>query len=203
MEETYRRTPLFLADRFFRMTIAILIFITWCNAPLLAVDPSNDKARACRDNLKMMRDAVEKYMKNERSDLPTWSKFDDMYTMFLTNKYLPQKPVLPTSDCRYFFVMKSHDVYDWYCDLHGVLTGDERVTFRYHEFQFTGLINSKYLEISKYREHAENLRRWIRYSPTLVENIKFNYTQNPTTTLIFVLLGLGFVIFVLKNVFGP
>ncbi|MFZ2958425.1 MAG: hypothetical protein WA705_16175 [Candidatus Ozemobacteraceae bacterium] len=180
-----------------------VFFLSMGSIPLHAADQSNEKLRACRDNLKMMRDAVEKYMKNERSDLPTWAKFDDLYMMFLTNKYIPQKPVPPTSDCQYFFVMKNREFFDCYCDLHGVLSGDERVTFRYHEFQFTSIINSKYLDIAKYKSHADNLRRWTRYSPTLVENIKYQYTKNPTTTVILVVFGLGVIWFIYRNVFGP
>ena len=195
----------FMLKNFFTFAISCAFITALLFSPFkaLASDPSNEKQRACRENLKIMHEAVEKFMKNERTDLPTWSKLDDIYTMFLTGKYLPSKPVSPTSDCRYYFLMKNREIFDWYCDLHGCLSGDERVTFRYHEYQFTGLINSKYMDISKYKEHAENLRRWTRYSPTLVENIKFHYTQNPTTTILAVILGLAFLWFVFKNVFGP
>ncbi|MBF0543815.1 MAG: hypothetical protein HQM08_05245 [Candidatus Riflebacteria bacterium] len=188
--------------RILRNCFFVFLFLNSCFI-FGATDGSNELQKACRENLRKLRAAMENFLKNEKQEIPTWAKFESVYKMLLTTKYLPEVPISPTVDCRYFLVYKSPKVFDWYCDLHGVETGDEKITFRYHEFQFTGQVNSKYLDVEKYKRHAENLRRWIRYSPTLVENIKYQYARNPTTTILMVIFGSLIVYFIYKNVFGP
>lgn len=173
-------------------------------SPVCAIDPSFEITRNCRENMKLMRDATIEFYKNEKkSDLPTWAKFDDLYMMYFAGKYMKTKPVPPTTDCSYFLILKSPADFEYYCELHGMPNGDQKITFRYHEYQFTSVINSKYLDNKKYKDHSERLQRWTRYAPTLGENIKFHYRKNPISTMVMVVLGLCFVFFVYKNVFGP
>ncbi|MBF0408519.1 MAG: hypothetical protein HQM10_14305 [Candidatus Riflebacteria bacterium] len=185
------------------MTIFTFLTIFWNNFPAsAATDKSYDLQKSCRENLRKLKTALEDFIQKENKDIPEWATFDSVYKMLLTTKYLPDLPVLPTSDCSYFLVYKSPKVFDWYCDLHGVENGDEKVTFRYHEFQFTGQIATKYLAVEKYKRHAENLRRWLRYSPTLMENIQFHYKRNPTSTVLMVVVGLFVLLFIYRNVFS-
>ena len=185
------------------LVLGMLASLMICS-PLFAIDPSFEITRKCRENMKTLRDATLEFFKNEaKADLPTWAKFDGLYTMYFAGKYLKSMPTSPTPDCSYYLILKSRDDFEYYCELHGMPSGDQKITFRYHEYQFTGVINSKYLDNKKYKEHTERLQRWTRYAPTLMENIKFQYRKNPISTMVMVVFGLCFAFFVYKNIFGP
>lgn len=170
----------------------------------LGLDPSFEKTKACKENLKMLREALAALMKsNPKVEIPIdVTKYDTIYTLLLTQKFLPKQPVKPTTDCDYFLVYKNSNNHDWFCNLHGVVSGDQRLTFPYHEFEFTAQFNSNFLTLTKYKKHYDDVMRWTAYARTLSETVKYNYSRNPTTTLITVVMGLLFVWFVYRNIFG-
>jgi len=167
-----------------------------------AADPSYEKTNACRNNLKNLKGALEKALK-ARSDLelPKWGPMEDVFNLALAGTHLPQKPVGPTLDCRYFLVCKNRQTWDWLCDLHGTLDGGESLTFRYHEFQFTAKVNRQYEDVVQYKQHLERMRSWLSYSPSVMESLKFRYQQNPTTAVILAVLGVVVILFIYRNVF--
>ncbi|HEY9070736.1 MAG TPA: hypothetical protein VIV61_10815 [Candidatus Ozemobacteraceae bacterium] len=180
------------------LCMAILLFPL---QPVKAAEPGFELAKACRANLARLREATEKAIKAGITQFPMWGKMQDVYTMILTNKYLPERPQPPTADCEYFMVFKDPTTYDWYCNLHGLIGGDSSVTFRYHEYQFTAYTNSKFMNIPKYKTHADNLLRWVAYDPTLIESFKYHYARNPMTTLLMGCGALLFVLFIWRNLF--
>lgn len=167
-----------------------------------AADPGFEKNRDCRANLKMLTEALDKFFRENQQDLPLWAEFEQIYTMVLTSKYVPKRPVPPLPDCAYFLMYKSPKDFSWYCNLHGMTSGDQSVSFRYHEYRFTAFVQSKYLTHPKYKSHNDELIRWTSYSPTLMENLKFQYSRNPTTTIVLILFGLAVVWFLMRNLFG-
>lgn len=178
---------------------AILMFARLCASE--AADPGYELAKACRSNLNMLREATEKCIKSGVTEFPTWAKLQDVRTMLLTSRFLPQQPKPPTLDCEYYLVFKDPQNFDWYCNLHGLVGGDQSTTFRYHEFQFTAYTSSKYMGNPKYKTHADNLLRWVSYEPTVVESFKYHYARNPMTTLIIAGIGLLFCLYIFKNIF--
>ncbi|HOY68769.1 MAG TPA: hypothetical protein PLP29_17965 [Candidatus Ozemobacteraceae bacterium] len=178
-----------------------LVFFLFPHPSLDAAEPGFELAKTCRANLGKLREAVDNAIKAGTTQFPTWGKMQDVYTMILTNKYLPEQPKPPTADCEYYLVFKDPSNFDWYCNLHGLIGGDSSVTFRYHEFQFTAYTNSKFMNIPKYKTHADNLLRWVAYEPTLIESFKYHYARNPMTTLLMAVGALLFVLFIWRNIF--
>jgi hypothetical protein len=172
--------------------------------PLLGADPSFEVTRNCRLELKHLKEATEKCMADGKPEFPMdVSTFQQIYTMFLTTRYLPKKPVPPTHDCEYSFMYKGEKSWDWFCHLHGLTSGDPdlRLTFPYHEYEFTAFFKKDYMGSEKYKKHYDGVMRWTSYSRTLAQSVKYNYSRNPTTTLIFVFIGLFMVWFIYKNLF--
>jgi len=191
-----------------RLSRAFQVLVTICilgvfPAVSMGVEPGFEMTKACRANLAMLNKATAQYIKDGHGNLPTWGRLKEVYMMCLTTKYLPKLPDLPTPDCAYFLVYSSGENFDWYCDLHGLIGGDKTYTFRYHEFQIQARANSKYYSIGKYKTHDDNLLRWCGYVPTLTEDIKYHYSRNPFSTVVFVILGLFAAWFVYRNVFAP
>lgn len=178
---------------------AVLIFAGVCTSE--AADPGYELAKACRSNLTMLREATEKSIESGVKEFPTWAKLQDIRTMILTSRFLPRAPKPPTLDCEYYLIYKDPKNFDWYCNLHGLIGGDQSTTFRYHEYQFTAYTSSKYMGNSKYKTHADNLLRWASYEPTAVENFKYHYARNPMTTLIIAGIGLFFCLYIFRNIF--
>lgn len=177
----------------------MLMFAGICRSE--AADPGYELAKACRSNLATLREATEKCIESGVKEFPTWAKFRDVRTMILTSRFLAKDPKPPTLDCEYFLIFKDPKNFDWYCNLHGLVGGDQSTTFRYHEFQFTAYTSSKYLGNPKYKTHADNLLRWASYEPTAVENFKYHYARNPMTTLIIAGIGLFFCLYIFRNIF--
>jgi hypothetical protein len=155
----------------------------------------------CRANLKYLNDAVEKFVEENDSALPAWSPYSNVKTMLLELKYLPRDPEPPTKNCKYYLVSLSRNDFQWYCDIHGTLEGDQTVTFNYHEHKFIAKTNSKYKNIKKYDDHTKELLRWTDYHPTPMEKLKYHYNKNPLTTIIMMVGGVFILIFVIKNVY--
>jgi len=170
--------------------------------PLHAVDPSFEMNRLCRSNIKMLNDATAKFFSENQQDLPLWADFNQVYTMILTTKYVPTKPVPPLPDCGYYLMYRNPKDFSWYCNLHGMNAGDESISFRYHEYRFTAYVQTKFLTHPKYKSHYDELNRWTSYSPTLMENMKFQYNRNPTSTIVMGIIGLGVLWFLYRNLFG-
>lgn len=182
--------------------IIFLFLLLLCfSLPVQAVDTGKLLTNQCRANLKMLNDAVAKFLSENDSALPAWSPYENVKTMLLEIKYLPKDPELPTKDCKYHFVSLSTHDYQWYCDLHGMLEGDKSVTFNYHEHKFTAKTNSRYQNIKKYKDHMQNLLRWTEYNPTPVEKLKYHYNKNPATTIALFVIAAIALLFVYKNVF--
>lgn len=179
--------------------IALMILAGLCVSE--AADPGYEIARACRANLNMLRDATEKRIQSGFTEFPTWAKMSDIRTMILTGRYLPAEIIPPTLDCEYFLVFKNPKTFDWYCNLHGLVGGDGSTTFRYHAYQFTAYTSSKYMNISKYKTHTDNIIGWASYEPTAVENFRYHYARNPMTTLLLTGLGIFTCLYILKSLF--
>lgn len=189
-----------------RITVVLLVcaFPWFHPAVAVAREPGFELVIECRKNLRLLKEATQKYLDDGNVMLPAWDSFANVKGIILTMKYLPQDPVKPTEDCEYFIIRnQDSDQFDWYCDLHGLLEGDRTITFRYHEYQFSSKVNTIYMSEPKYKVHADNLLRRVNYSPTLVENIKFRYRKSPTTTIIIVIVGLWAGYFALRNFFAP
>ncbi len=179
--------------------IAAFLFLT---GMLQGADPSFEKNRECRANIKMLNEATEKFFQENQQELPLWADFEQVYTMVLTTKYVPKKPVPPLPDCGYFLMYRNPKDFSWYCNLHGMNSGDESISFRYHEYRFTAHVQTKYLTHPKYKSHYDELNRWTSYSPTLVENLKFHYNRNPSSTIVLVLIAVAVLWFLVRNLFG-
>jgi len=189
------------ANRRFLNGILMMLMILAGSCATEAADPGYELAKMCRANLSKLREATDKCLKSGITQFSPWGRMEDIYMMILTNKFLPERPKPPTLDCEYYMVFKDPDNFDWYCNLHGLVGGDSSVTFRYHEFQFTAYTSSKYMNISKYKTHADNLLRWVSYEPTLAENFKYHYARNPMTTMLMAGLALLFIWFIWRNIF--
>ena len=180
-----------------------LIFFLGILGTAFAIDPGFELAKSCRAHLTVLNAATKKCIADGTMGFPTWDTFEHVYTMLLSTKYVPQKPTKPTPDCEYFIVFMNVNNYDWYCNLHGVESGDRSITIRYHEYSFPSKVNSKYMSIPKYKSHYDNIVRWVGYTPTLWEDVKYRYTRNPLTTIIYVIFGVLAAYFTYKNIYGP
>ncbi len=184
--------------------LVVFLGATFSGQTLLGadVDLGFEIVKSCRKNMIMLREGTEKCIKETHPEIPIdVTPFDQVYTMVLTGKYIPQKPGSPTIDCKYSLVYKSPDNWDWFCAIHGVINGNETLTIPYHEFEFTVPFNTNFLEMKKYKSHFDNVMNWTMYSRTLNEAIKFHYRKNPTTTLIMVIVGAAFVWYVYRSIF--
>ena len=160
--------------------------------------------RDCRQNIRMLSEALKKFVAdNPRAEIPHNEivQFQQMFTMILTKKYVPEMPVPPTGDCGYSLIYKGPDNFRWFCSLHGTESGDLRITFPYHEFEFTAYFEKSYMTISKYQKHYDEIMRWTGYNRTLREAVAYHYSRNPTTTIALVVLGIVFVLFTAKSLF--
>jgi hypothetical protein len=189
----------------FLMPIVAVVLLGASGMPLFAgpADPGFDITQKCRKNIKAVNEAIKAYLADGKTGIPSWDTLENIQTMLLSTKYLKDTPVGPTPDCTYFLVFQGPEIFDSYCDVHGLLDGDQSITFRYREFQFSAKVNSRYFNVAKYKSHHERLMSRVGYSPTLMENIKFHYRKNPFTTGVFVVVGVLFVWFIYRNVFGP
>jgi len=184
--------------------LVLLLVFAFLTSSLSAADPSFEITKRCKNNLKMLREALLVYLKSTTNEPPRGDiiDFNQAYTMLLTSKFLPQKPDKPTTDCDYFLAYKDRDRFEWFCRIHGVISGDQRITFPYHEFEFTAAFNSNFMTNAKYKRHYDEVMRWTAYNRTLTESIKYHYTRNPTTTAIMVFFGALLVLYIYRNIFG-
>jgi hypothetical protein len=160
--------------------------------------------KSCRNNIRMLNEALKKYVEeNPNAEIPHNEivQYKQMFTMILTKKYIPDAPVLPTLDCGYNLIYKGPGNFRWFCSLHGTDTGDMRLTFPYHEYEFTAYFEKSYMTISKYQKHYDDIMRWTAYTRTLRESITYHYSRNPTTTIGIVVVGVLFVLFVARSLF--
>lgn len=146
----------------------------------------------CISNLKNLNQATKKMLENHSYELPRWRAFEAFYKDTSLHEHLEEKPSSPTVDCRYFLVSLSKNDYQWCCDLHGVMSGDQTVSFMYHEHASVGRINSKYEQIEEYNGHVKTMLHWTNYRQTFTEYLKYNYNMNPITTIL-VIIGVGVV----------
>ncbi|MGM0600059.1 MAG: hypothetical protein ACQETH_09620 [Candidatus Rifleibacteriota bacterium] len=181
--------------------VIILLMIT-AHSALFAVDTGKVFAGKCRDNLKYLNDAVQKFVNENDTSLPAWSTYENVKTMLLGLEYLPRDPVPPTKDCKYFLVSNSRDDFQWYCALHGVLDGDKTISFHYHEHRTVAKTSSRYMKIEKYKDHTKDLLRWTNYYPTPMERLKYQYNKNPLTTVIIVVFAVLVLFFIYRNLFA-
>lgn len=172
-----------------------------CQSPAYALDTGKLLTNKCRANLKMLNEAVNKYVEEKDTGLPAWSPYDNVKTMLLEIKYLPKDPIPPTKDCKYYLVSLTSKDHQWYCDIHGMLEGDQTITFNYHEHKIMAKTNSRYLNVKKYKDHTKDLLRWTEYNPTPTEKLRYQYNKDPLTTVVMMVLGVFLVIFIYKNVF--
>ncbi|GAB4270731.1 MAG: hypothetical protein Kow0029_07770 [Candidatus Rifleibacteriota bacterium] len=179
----------------------LLIFLLMLSAHASAEDTGKLITNKCRANLKMLNEAVKKFVAENDSSLPAWSTYKNVKDMLLEIKYLPHDPVPPTKDCKYYLVAPSRHDFQWYCDIHGMLEGDKTITFNYHEHKITAKTNSRYLNIKKYADHTKDLLRWTEYNPTPMEKLKYHYNKNPMTTILLLIFGVLVIFFIYKNVF--
>lgn len=155
-----------------------------------ALTPSAEVNQKCMANLEKLAATLKKFLaEGGKTELPEYLNMKEI-SRILGAKYLPQPPQGIVHDCAYFLMFKNANAFDFCCNVHGCLRGDDKISIRYYEYGFTPQINSRWKQNSKYNEHIEYLRRWSVYSPTVVERLKFNYGNNPSTTIVIVVFGL-------------
>jgi hypothetical protein len=165
------------------------------NSSVMAADTGKLITNQCRQNLKTLNEATQKFVNDTGDQLPPWARYETVKSSLMNSDYLPTDPVGPTPDCKYTLVSNSREDFQWYCNLHGVLEGEKTVTFLYHEHQIMGKTTSRYMNNRRYKEHTSELLRWTDYAPTPVERLKYHYNMNPLSTIL-VMAGVLLVIFV-------
>lgn len=184
-----------------KITITILCILS-ISVSLFALDTGKLITGKCRANLEYLNKATKKYLdENPGKGLPSWSTYENMKTMLMGIKYLPKDPVPPTKDCKYCFVSLGPKNFQWYCDLHGVIDGKKNLSFYYHEHRLQARIDPAYQVIKSYNKHVKNLYRWTEYYPTFTEKLKYNYNENPMTTIVTFILGAVVLLVIYKSVF--
>lgn len=169
------------------------------NSSVMAADTGKLITNQCRQNLKMLNEITEKFVKDTGDHLPPWAQYKTVKSSLMSFDYLPKDPVGPTPDCKYYLVSNSRDDFQWYCGLHGVLEGEKTITFQYHEHRIMAKTTSRYMNNSRYKDHTSDLLRWTEYTPTPVERFKYQYNMNPLSTIL-LLSGLFVVfLFVYRN----
>ena len=184
--------------RILKMVLLIAACLVWL--PARAEDTGKVINNRCRANLKMLNEAVAKFLAENDSGLPSWANYETVALSLIDRKYFAGKLEAPTRDCKYNLVAVSRNDYQWYCDLHGVLDGENSVTFMYHEHRLTGKTTKRYENIERYKQHTKDLLRWTEYQQTPGEKFKFHYNSNPLTTIILSILGVLIIIFIYRNV---
>lgn len=185
--------------KFSFVVVLLLVFFSGPTERLFAEDTGKVITGLCRQNLKMLNEGTRKFLSENDSGIPMWSKYDTIKTSLMDYNYYPKDPVSPTRDCHYFLVSVSRDDYQWYCDLHGVLDGEKTVTFQYHEHRLMAKTSSRYAHVPKYAEHVRDLLRWTDYNATPTEKFKYYYNMNPLTTIILLVGGTLLLLFVYRN----
>lgn len=163
-------------------------------------DGGRELTNACRSNLEKLNKITATYIENHPNQiLPPWSNMDTFITMIVGPEYLERPPETPTAHCGYNLVFLNRQQFDWYCDLHGVLEGDRRLTIPYHEFEIHAFTDSRYETIRNYQEHTRDLLRWTQYRRSPIEMLKYHYNRSPTATIVISSIGLLIFIYVYRQ----
>ena len=184
-------------------TIIILILVLFSSISF-AANPSKEINNKCRKNIKLLNEGTALAIKqNSNINIPKWGSLKQALSTFLDKeKHLEGKEIVgPTPDCEYYIVSLSKEDYQWLCNLHGVIEGNQNLTLQYHEFLLSGKTNSKYESNENYKKHMNEMIRWTEYTLTPKEFLKFHYNQNPivTTVLSIIIVIVSFVL--LKSFF--
>jgi hypothetical protein len=169
------------------------LLIATGSCSLMADDTGKLINNKCRQNLKTLNETTAKFVKDTNEHLPPWARYDTVKSSLMSFDYLPQDPIAPTPDCKYFLISNSREDFQWYCALHGVLDGEKTITFQYHEHRIMAKTTDRYMNNKRYKEHNSDLLRWTEYSPTPVERLKYHYNMNPLSTIL-IMSGIVFVI---------
>lgn len=178
--------------------LAVMLFTAGVLS-LSADDTGKVITNQCRQNLKMLNEVTEKFVKETSDHLPPWARYETVKSSLMSFDYLPKDPVGPTLDCKYYLVSNSRDDFQWYCGLHGVIDGEKTITFQYHEHRTMAKTSSRYMTNKRYKEHTSDLLRWTEYTPTPVERFKYHYNMNPLSTILLLSGLLVVTLFVYRN----
>ena len=171
-----------------------LIFTLLLSVVSYAANVSRELNNKCRQNLKILNNGTQLMLKQTSRELPKWVSYKQAIKDFLyPEKYLENKTIVPpTVDCDYYLVSNDNNDYQWLCYLHGVLEGNQTLSFRYHEHQFQGKVSDRFMNNEQYKKHYQNMLHWTEYSPTPKEFLIYHYNMNPiVTTITCVVLVLG------------
>jgi len=168
--------------------IAIILLagfmITTSSSTVTAADTGKLITNQCRQNLKMLNETTQKFVKDTGEQLPPWAGYETVKNNLMNLDYLPKDPIGPTPDCKYVLVSNSREDFQWLCNLHGVLEVEKTVTFQYHEHQIMAKTTARYMSDKRYKNHTSELLRWTEYTPTPLERFKYHYNMNPLSTIL-------------------
>lgn len=169
-----------------KIKLFILIFCVLIASVSFAANPSKEINNKCRQNLKILNNAMKQMLEKKDYNLPKWSSYQQVLNQFLDfEKFMEGKKIVgPTPDCTYFLVNLGKGEWQWLCYLHGVLEGDENYSLKYHEYQLQGKANKKYMNNEEYKKQVQNMLSWTEYTLTPVEFFKYHYNMNPIITTI-------------------
>ena len=183
----------------------ILFFVFFLLLTITSASSAEDTGKKltlnCIKNLKALNEATAKFVKETGKELPPCAPYKTVKSMLMGVKYLPKDPTSPTKNCTYNLVSLGPKNFQWYCDLHGVANGPKKHSFFYHEHKMTAKINPAFKNIKKYSAHTKNLMRWFTYRQTLPEKIKYQYNQNPLTTMVIGVIVALAALFLYKSVY--
>lgn len=187
-----------------RRKIILLLIMVLVVSVVFAANPGRDINNKCRQNLKLLNSATQTFLKkNSDYVLTTWSTYQQAVGSFLdADKYLDGKKIVgPTHDCEYYLISINRNDFQWLCNLHGVIEGDQNLSLKYHEFLLQGKSNSKYMGVENYKKHVQDMVRWTEYTLTPVEFFKYNYNMNPVITTVLTVLLAAVSFYLLKSFF--
>ena len=182
-----------------------LIFTLLLSVVSYAANVGREINSKCRQNLKLLNSGTEKLIKsNTAFNIPKWCSYKQAIKDFLyPDKYLEGKSIVgPTPSCEYYLVSNDKNEYQWLCYLHGVNEGDKTMSFRYHEHQLQGKINSKFATNEEYKKHMQSMLHWTEYTPTPKEFIIYHYNMNPIVTTVITVSLILLSIYLIKSFFN-
>ena len=186
-----------------KITLLLALFSVFITTTVFSANVGREINNKCRQNLKLLNAGTEKLRKTTSFNLPKWASYKQAIKDFLyPDKYLEDKEIVgPTPNCEYYLVSNDKDEYQWLCYLHGVLEGDNTLSFRYHEYQLQGKTSSRFMNNTEYKKHVQSMLHWTEYSPTPKEFFIYHYNMNPIVTTVTTVFLIALSIYLIKSFF--
>lgn len=170
----------------------LLLLALFVSNTAFAVNTGKEITSKCRANLKQLNDITAKFLSKTNKDLLKWAPYKLVFSSLIPEDYIEKPIVSPSADCKYYLISIDNKDFQWYCDIHGVIDGDNNLSFRYHEHQMNAKTCSRYKINENYEKHCKDLLHWTEYTPTPKEFFLYHYNMNPkTTTILAVIIIVG------------